>query len=291
MSTQEGSTTQRCAKHQLVYDAKKVHSGCVLCRAEPTSRPATRSRWPLLAAISIAVLAGGALALVRSRSAVTPAAPASAPRSETRVLSSRNAAGRSGIAFLPHQLSDGPRPLLVLFHGTGGSGSAILEAFKGIAEQRGILLVAPDSGRSPDGAWNWQVADAPGELTDDRRHATKCIDEVLALPGVRVDMTRVLAAGHSGGASSAPYLASHDSRFSAFAVLHGGVFPGGLGSNRIRGWFSTGDSDTLRTPESVRNAASSSAGVTGPLTLRTFAGGHELSPPEVQGLIDWWLGS
>jgi hypothetical protein len=72
-------------------------------------------------------------------------------------------------------------------------------------------------------------------------------------------------------------------------VLHGGIFPGGLGANRVRGWFSTGASDTLRTPESVRHAALSGASVTGPITLRTFAGGHELSEAEMQGLIEWWL--
>jgi poly(3-hydroxybutyrate) depolymerase len=293
VAKQEGP--QRCASHNLAYDAN-IHSGCVLCRAERDSSSFAKARVPLLVLVAVLALAGGALVLMRGRRVVgsetaSAAPPPNSQRSELRVLKSRNTVGRGGVAFLPHQLSAGARPLLVLFHGTGGSGSAILGSFRSIAEQRGLIVVAPDSGRSPDGAWNWQVGDAPGELTADRQHTTACIEEVLALPGVRVDGDYVLAAGYSGGASSAPYLASNDARFRAFAVLHGGVFAGGLGSNRVRGWFSTGEGDTLRTPRSVRDAGSSAAERTGPITFRAFAGGHELSRAEVDDLIEWWLGS
>jgi phospholipase/carboxylesterase len=286
-----GPARPRCGRHGLAYDPS-VHSGCVLCRTQQAPKTKATIWWPVLAVFVVTGLGIGGAWLLRSRETATDAASSNRvplPPSELRTLTTRNAAGRSGVAFLPRQHSASPRPLLVLFHGTGGSGSAILGAFRDLAERRGVVVVAPDSGRSPDGVWNWQVGDAPGEVTADKRHATACIDEVLALPGVRIDSAYVLAAGHSGGASSAPYLASNDSRFGAFAVLHGGIFPGGLGANRVRGWFSTGASDTLRTPELVRQAALSSAAVTGPVTLRTFAGGHELSAAEMQDLMEWWL--
>jgi len=39
----------------------------------------------------------------------------------------------------------------------------------------------------------------------------------------------VLIAGHSEGGSSALYIASNRPFFTHIAVLHGGVFPGGIG--------------------------------------------------------------
>jgi predicted esterase len=207
------------------------------------------------------------------------------------VLHTRNALGRSGALFVPKLAASGPRPLLVLFHGTGGSGIGIVNAFLPLAEQRGIVLLAPDSGRSPDGSYNWQVPDQPGETTPDQQHARACLDEAFATPGLAIDTAHVLAAGHSGGASSAAYQATNDPRFRAFAVLHGGVFPRGLGENRVPGWFSTGTDDALRPPEVVKRAAAASAPHAGTITVRLYPGAHALIESEMADLFAWWLGA
>jgi predicted esterase len=79
--------------------------------------------------------------------------------------------------------------------------------------------------------------------------------------------------------------------YTAFAVLHGGAFPGGFGPRHVRGWFSTGDADPIRPPamvaadaQRVRNAGFDS------VLYREFPGGHELGAIELAELIRWWLG-
>jgi predicted esterase len=119
----------------------------------------------------------------------------------------------------------------------------------------------------------------------------KCIHAVKSLPGVQLDSEKTLIAGFSGGASSAPYISSYDSLFRAFAVLHGGAIPNGFGSNRVRGWFSAGEADSLRPPGGVQAAMEElrREGWSAELQFRVFPGGHALSEREKRELIRWWL--
>jgi predicted esterase len=124
-------------------------------------------------------------------------------------------------------------------------------------------------------------------------HVSSTIDEVLRLAGGRIAPVGWAAVGHSGGASSAPYLATHDARFSAFGVLHGGAFPNAFGPLRPRGWFSTGSSDPARPPEHV-SAQSQGAGRVlgaGSVEMHVFQGGHGLMPEELEGVVSFWLGA
>ncbi len=108
---------------------------------------------------------------------------------------------------------------------------------------------------------------------------------------MRLDPQRTIIAGYSGGGSSAPYVASNEPFFHAFAVLHGGIIPGGFGDNRVRGWFSTGESDPARTVEGVRQALEQlkRTGWNSSLEFKTFPGRHELSVAEEGAVIEWWL--
>jgi len=211
-------------------------------------------------------------------------------QSGTFTLRARNAAGRSGVAFIPTEAKAGPRPLLVLLHGTGGSGAQMSATFSQIAKLRGLIVLAPDSGRSPDGAYNWQVPDRPGEATDDVLHVLACLDELYATPHLLVDPEHVLAAGHSGGGSIAAYLGTTDPRVRAFAVLHGGVFGSGLGSSKARAWFSTGADDPVRPPVVMERAAAATRSHAGEVTTRVYPGAHGLSATELDALFAWWLG-
>jgi predicted esterase len=159
------------------------------------------------------------------------------------------------------------------------------------AEREKFVVVAPDSRFAPNGQATWQVPSEQGEKTDDFDHIRRCVQEVLALPGVEIDRTRTLIFGHSGGASTAPYVASNDDFFTAFAVLHGGAFVGGLGPRRPRGWVSTGDADPLRPPQAVQTAAQDlrHAGFNA-IVYKTYGGGHDIGPMELEDLISWWLG-
>lgn len=298
----------RCERHGVAYDPERG-AGCALCRSESRRPdafpPMDRVLVGLLAAI-VVMLAGAVVvhlawpAFERLLGPTgTPSASGAAPdrsarsaplRTGTFDLESRNASGRSGVLFVPAQAAAGPRPLLIVLHGTNGSGAQMLATVSSYATARGLVVLAPDSGRSPDGAYNWQVPDAPGETTPDTVHVRACLDEVYATEGLRIDPDHVLVAGHSGGGSSAAYLGTTERRVRAFAVLHGGVFARGLGSAPVRAWFSTGKDDPLRPPEVVGRAAEAAKVHASESTLRIYPGGHGLSQAELDDLMVWWLG-
>jgi polyhydroxybutyrate depolymerase len=103
-------------------------------------------------------------------------------------------------------LDDHPVPLLVAFHGGGGSGSQFARAsgFDAIADEEGFLVVFPDGAT---GTWNaggcCGVAEREG--VDDVAFVRRLIEEIAA--DHDVDADRVYVAGHSNGAMLAYRLA------------------------------------------------------------------------------------
>lgn len=207
---------------------------------------------------------------------------------EEGTLLATNSAGRHGAFFLPERA--GEIPLLVLYHASGGDGASILWQFRALAQEWGFAMVAPDSRVSPDGVFTWEVGDHAGEITEDYAHTLACVDEVAGRPDVEVDPGHVAVAGHSGGASSAPWIASYEERFTAFAVLHGGVIEGGIGGHVVPGWFSTGEDDTIRPPDHVQGAMEYMEGLGfGDLEFHVYPGGHDMGEAEKAEMIAWWL--
>jgi len=202
-------------------------------------------------------------------------------------LQTTNSAGRRGAYYLPSSYASRPLPLLVALHGTGTGGDAMVRTFRKLAAEKEFIIVAPDS-RSLDG---WEVGNHRGEVTPDFEHALACINELESMPNVRIDPTHVLVAGLSAGGSSAVYYATNNDMFTAFAVLHGGVIHGSIGPHGVRGWFSTGEDDTVRSPAAVRAAEdyASHELLTEDLQMKTFPGGHALTDTEMRALVEWWL--
>lgn len=247
----------------------------------------------ILAVLGVAAVAGAIWVLVDALDITLPWDRGSGPRMKGTIgdISASNSAGRTGAYYLPEGYRDRALPMMVAFHGTSGNGHSMIASFGRLSDEIPFVIVAPDSRVSPDGAITWQVGDRSYEITGDYLHALACIDEVIAIPGVRIDMQHIIAVGFSGGGSSAPYIATRESMFTAFAVLHGGVFTGGLGKNRIPGWFSTGDDDPMRPPDMVGQAAEETRNVGfAPITFRTFPGAHGLLDDEKRALLAWWLG-
>ena len=255
---------------------------------ESSARPASRSRVaPLL--LTLVLLAAGGAILWRYVLASQADVPALMPGT-AGTLTTKNSAGRSGAYFLPSGYVGRALPLLVAIHGTNGSGEAMVRSFRETAEREKFLLVAPDSRFAPDGQASWEVGDHAGEVTPDYLHVKACVAEVLAMPGVHLDPTHVLIAGHSGGGSTAPYVATNEEPYTAFAVLHGGVFASGLGKRSVRGWFSTGKSDGMRGPTGVQEAASRAKGAgVAEVEYRVYPGGHDVGEQELRELLEWWL--
>ncbi len=207
----------------------------------------------------------------------------------TRAVQAATSTGRQGAAYyLPRGYESRALPLLVFFHGTGGTGSLAILRLQALAEQEGFIVLAPDS-VSVSGVW--MVGQHPGETTADHGHVMACVREVLAVPGVRVDPGRALAAGFSVGGSGAAYLATHEAVFTALAVLHGHVAPGAMGPRRPRTWLSAGDRDRVRTVEYMRSVAKHlrHEGFPG-VELRVLRVDHTLQEDELAALVAWWLG-
>jgi len=205
-------------------------------------------------------------------------------------LSTTNSVGRSGAYYIPAHQSGTALPVLLVYHYTGGAGLDMVNVFRPLAEARTFAIVAPDSRVSPDGQFTWEVGNQAGEVTPDVTHALACLDELTDSLGVTLDPSFLLAAGHSGGASSAPYVASNNDDFTGFAILHGGVVAGGIGDHIVRGWLSTGEDDDIRPPDGLEDAADYLQGLGfDDLTVSLYPGGHGIDSTEAADLIDWWL--
>lgn len=275
--------------------------GCVLCR-RTSIPPPTPKRKISVQLVGGVLLGVGGVALVVATQWKRPVvaslgasgrslnANVSLVAAASGRLNVTNAAGRSGAFYVPKHEAQRRLPVLVAIHGTDSSGQDMVSLLGKTATDYGFAVIAPDSRRSPHGEWTWQVPGDVGETSQDLAHITAALREVSERFVDDLDQSKVLIAGFSGGASLAACVASRYPEFGAFAVLHGGVFPDGLGTHRVRGWFSTGHEDLIRDSAQVRGAmAATQVAGFDDLVFREFSGGHGLSSAELGALVEWWL--
>jgi poly(3-hydroxybutyrate) depolymerase len=119
---------------------------------------------------------------------------------------------RTYVLFAPPSAAAAPAPLLVLLHGSYGSGSAMINWWTSLAEQEGIVLVAPDSRERE--AW-YLRADSP-----------EFIRAVIAQVAQkqRIDRGRIYLFGSSGGAVYALTLSMVESQLFAATAVHAGAW-------------------------------------------------------------------
>jgi acetyl esterase/lipase len=103
---------------------------------------------------------------------------------------------RDGLLYVPvgHDLAR-PLPLVVLLHGAGGVGGHVVPMLQGIADQRGVLILAPDS-RGRD---TWDVI--RGGYGPDIQFIDRALGYVFER--FSIDPRRVAVGGFSDGASYA----------------------------------------------------------------------------------------
>lgn len=115
--------------------------------------------------------------------------------------------------YVPDKVTS-PAPLLLLLHGSGRDGMSQIDAWKSLAEEKKVILVAPNSFDSQE--WSF-AADGP-EFFHGVIEAVK-----TAYP---VDGRRQYLFGHSAGAIFALYLAIMESEYFAAAAIHAGALTG-----------------------------------------------------------------
>lgn len=172
--------------------------------------------------------------------AVTLSAPVTDAVAYTGALPTR--AGRSRVtlrvagedrevyAYVPRARAARPAVLL-LFHGTNGSGTSMLDETDAerVAEANGAVLVSPSSRWMGRGDWDhrteetyWETADADPSRNPDLLLARALIAE--SLRRYDADPARVYALGHSNGAFFSLLVATTLSdRIAAFASSSGGL--------------------------------------------------------------------
>jgi phospholipase/carboxylesterase len=130
----------------------------------------------------------------RARLTARPGAPTAPPgalgRRPLGIATTRDA-----ILYVPSGYApEHPAPLLVMLHGAGGGGGGTIGYVEGLAEARGVLVLAPDS-RGP----TWDVI--MGHYGPDVAYLDRALGVVFAQ--YAIDPARVAVGGFSDGASYA----------------------------------------------------------------------------------------
>jgi phospholipase/carboxylesterase len=191
--------------------------------------------------------------------------------------------GGRGDALLAVPAGDpGPRPLLVFFHGAGGTAQQSATAVGDVAAEYGILVLAPTSAGA-----TWDLL--AGGLGPDVAAVDAALEQVFAGHAV----SRLSVGGFSDGASYALSLglANGDLAETVLAFSPGFVAPPGqLGSPQI--WISHGTGDRVLPVERCgRRVSRALAGAGYEVTYEEFDGGHMMTPDLVASALDWWLGA
>ena len=191
--------------------------------------------------------------------------------------------GGRGDALLAVPAGDpGPRPLLVFFHGAGGTAQQSATAVGDVAAEHGILVLAPTSAGT-----TWDLL--AGGLGPDVAAVDAALEQVFAGHAV----SRLSLGGFSDGASYALSLglANGDLSQAVLAFSPGFVAPPGqLGSPQI--WISHGTGDRVLPVERCgRRVSRALAGAGYEVTYEEFDGGHMMTPDLVASALDWWLGA
>ncbi|MEA1676452.1 alpha/beta hydrolase [Nitrospirillum sp. BR 11163] len=205
-----------------------------------------------------------------------------------------------GVVYAPKSYQPGqPLPLLVMLHGASQRGADMVLRLAQVAEARGVLIAAPDSGD-----YTWDMLAARKRETDERwgpRYGNDParIDAFLALVFVRyaVDPARVALAGFSDGATYALSLGPENLGLfhTLIAFSPGRIAPphgrADTGDGQARVFISHGKADrVLPLEETARTTVPALRRRDFQVEFLVFDGGHAMPPEVVDGAFDWWLG-
>ncbi len=189
---------------------------------------------------------------------------------------------RDGLLYVPESYrADRPAPLVVMLHGAGGNADHALDPLLKLADEAGLLLLAPES-RGP----TWDV------IMDDYGLDVAFIDEALAHVFERyaVDPERIALEGFSDGASYALSLGVGNGELFRHVIAFSPGFlapPGQQGEPRL--FISHGTQDTvLPIGPCSRKVVPRVESAGYKVRYREFEGGHNVPPRIAREALDWF---
>ena len=192
------------------------------------------------------------------------------------------ASSRDGGLLVP-ETARAPTPLLVLLHGSAGSGRLALEHVRSAAEAHGVAVLAPDSFKI-----TWDVL--LDRFGPDVRFIERALERTFQL--LEIDRTRLGIGGFSDGASYALALGLRNAELFeiVLAFSPGFVGPVLLSGGAPRVFLSHGVRDPVLPIDacSRRIAQLLRQGGVEVQSLE-FDGPHTVPPGVVEQAMSWWL--
>jgi phospholipase/carboxylesterase len=193
---------------------------------------------------------------------------------------------RDGLLYVPESYrADQPAPLVLALHGAGGNSHHGMAPFRPLADQAGLLVLAPESRKS-----TWDVIAGGGYGPD-----ATFLDQALAKVFERyaVDPRRLAIGGFSDGASYALSLGlANGDLFNHIVAFSPGFASPPVQEGAPRIYISHGASDNVlpidvcsrRLVPRLRRAGYE-------VVYREFADGHVVPPAIVSEAFGWFLGT
>jgi phospholipase/carboxylesterase len=204
-------------------------------------------------------------------------------RSEAGPRSLDLSAGRDGLVYVPKSVSPAQAaPLIVLLHGAGGDARQMVPLLQGQADERGIMLLAPDSrGRT----WDVILRDYGPDVA----FLDRALEQVFARHAV--DAGRLAIGGFSDGASYALSLGlTNGALFTHVLAFSPGFMAPTRTADSPRFFVSHGVADDMLPIERTSRRVTPELRRAGyEVEYREFAGGHVVPPEIVRAGVDWFL--
>ncbi len=191
---------------------------------------------------------------------------------------------RDAVLIVPECLpTGGPVPLLVMFHGAGGSADKVLPFLMDHAEQRGFLLLLPQS-QFP--TWDLVI----GGNGPDLERLERALNEVASR--FLVDPTHLGFAGFSDGGSYALSIGMTNGDIASHLMVFSAGFMSVFQQNGApRIFIAHGLQDEqLPIETSARPHVARLKAATYDVTAVEFQGPHQIAPPVVTLAMDFFMG-
>jgi phospholipase/carboxylesterase len=188
---------------------------------------------------------------------------------------------RDGLLYVPRGYKPGvAAPLLVLFHGAGGTAQSTLYAFP-MADDHGVIILAPDS--RDQRTWDLVL----GSYGPDADFLARALGQTFAR--CTVDRTRLAVGGHSDGASYAlSFGIGTGDMFSRILAFSPGLMTPVDAKGKPRIFISHGLADNVMPiDDTSRRFVPRLKGLGYDVTYREYEGRHGVPPEVVAEGFDW----